>query len=98
MTRAQLFQEQIADFCRHQLAHLACFGASGTGKTILLAILCCLRLADPAWGLWVLDVEGDIWPICLEFAASPKNRLRWRVIHHLHPASQSSTSTSTTQA
>ena len=67
--------------------HIAVFGASGTGKTRLLIGLCCARLADPRCGLFAIDVEGDIRPPCLEFAANPANKLGWRRIHALRPAS-----------
>ncbi len=82
-----LFVADLINLRDARTGHLAAFGASGTGKTALLSNLCCIRLDDPAWGLWVIDVEGDISPVCLEHAADPKRGLQWRTIHHLRPAS-----------
>ena len=84
----ELFQHNVVNLHDASAGHWAVFGSSGTGKTRMLIALCCARLRDPRWGLLTVDVEGDITPACLGYAANPKNELTWRTIHHLRAASE----------
>ena len=84
-----LFADAVPDVLRvgpTGLSHISLFGTSGVGKTQLLINICRHRLANPAWGLHVLDVEGDITPAAVEAARNPANRFPPRVIHVLRTA------------
>jgi hypothetical protein len=69
------------------LSHFSVWGTSGVGKTQLLINICRQRLANPAWGVHGIDVEGDITPACTEAVTNPANGYPPRVIHVLRPAS-----------
>jgi hypothetical protein len=69
------------------ISHCALFGTSGVGKSQLLINICRHRLANPAWGLHVVDVEGDVTPACIEAVANPAYRFPRRVLHVLRSCS-----------
>lgn len=84
-----LFADPIPTPLDERAGHILISGASGTGKTQLVGGLCRARLADPRWGLHVVDPEGELTPMCVEFAANPLTRIPARPIHVLRAASPS---------
>jgi hypothetical protein len=68
--------------------HVLIVGASGSGKTGLIIKFAMQKLLHAAWGLHVVDPEGDISPALIEFLAAPDNCLAWRKVHHLRAGSR----------
>jgi len=73
------------------LGHILIGGASGYGKSFLLMQLCLARLRDPRFGIHLIDPDGEVATFCLEACANITNRLQWRTLHYLQPASPSET-------
>jgi DNA helicase HerA-like ATPase len=82
-----LFADPIPTPLDERAGHILITGASGTGKTQLVGSLCRARLWDPRWGLHVVDPEGELTPICVEYAANPRAGLPARAVHMLRAAS-----------
>jgi hypothetical protein len=89
-----LFVDPVPDFLSvgpKGLSHISVWGISGVGKTQLLIGMCRHRLADPSWGLHVVDVEGDITPGSIEAVSNPRSGFPQRAVHVLRPASSTET-------
>jgi Bacterial protein of unknown function (DUF853) len=71
--------------------HILVAGASGTGKTVGLKLICEAKLQDPSVGLHVVDPEGELSQHVLECIANPVQGLHWRKTHYFRAASTTHT-------
>jgi hypothetical protein len=81
-----LFEGDDGSILADDAGHFLLTGRSGTGKTMLAAAILRAKLADPRWGVHVVDPDGDLTPLCLEFLANPRNAVH-RTVHLVRPAS-----------
>lgn len=86
MSRNRIVEGTTATFGPEQ-GHILLAGATGTGKTKAAINMACLKIRNPATSFFLIDPEGDISGECYAFIANPKNKLGWRTVRYLRPAS-----------